>query len=65
MIRLVRLNGQEIVINEMQIEYIEAIPESKIVMMNGKYHIVRESLQEITEKAAAYHADICSRADGR
>ena len=48
----------EIVINEDQIEYIEIIPESKIIMMNGKYHVVKESAEEIIQKTIAYKNSI-------
>lgn len=54
MIKLTKLNNVEIVLNEEQIEYIEIIPESKIVMMNGKFHIVKESADEIIQKVIAF-----------
>lgn len=54
MIKLTKINGNEIVINEEQIEYIEIIPESKVIMMNGKYHVVKESSDEIIKKAIEY-----------
>ncbi len=56
MIELTKLNGSEIVINPDQIECIEVIPETKVIMMNGRYHIVQESAGEIIEKAIAYSA---------
>ena len=43
MIMLTKLNGEKIVINSSQIEFVELIPESKIVMMNGKFSIVKET----------------------
>ncbi len=58
MIKLTKLNNMEIVINEDQIEYIEIIPESKIIMMNGKYHVVKESAEEIIQKTIAYKNSI-------
>ncbi|SHJ30757.1 flagellar FlbD family protein [Parasporobacterium paucivorans] len=58
MIRLTRLNNQEIVINSAQIECIEVIPESKIIMMNGKFYIVQESIREIIEKTKEYAAAV-------
>ena len=47
MIMLTKLNGEKIVINSSQIEFVELIPESKIVMLIGKFIIVKESAEEI------------------
>ncbi len=43
MIVLTKRNHEKFVVNHLQIEYIETIPESKIVMMNHDYYLVRES----------------------
>lgn len=55
MIELTKLNGEPILINSNQIEYIELIPESKIIMMNGKYHIVSEHKDEIIARIITYN----------
>lgn len=47
MIELTKLNGETILINPLQIEYVELIPESKIIMMNGKFHIVSEDKEHL------------------
>lgn len=60
MIILTKLNGEYITVNDRQIEYIDQIPESKITMMNGRYHIVRESPQEIIEKVAQFNRKVVS-----
>lgn len=62
MIVLKKLNGEEFVINCAQIQMIELIPESKVVLMNKEFFIVQESPQEIIDKAAEYEAKIISRA---
>lgn len=54
MIKLTKLNGKEMLVNAEQIEYIESIPESKIVMMNGEYLLATESIDLIIEKVAEY-----------
>lgn len=54
MIELTKLNGQPVLINSRQIEYIELIPESKIIMLNGKYHIVGEDKDRIIEKIVQF-----------
>ena len=61
MIALTKINGEIIVINSKQIEHIDVIPESKITMMNGKYYIVRESVEEIIQKEIQFNRQI---ADG-
>jgi len=62
MILLKKLNGEEFVINSSQIQMIEMIPESKVVLMNKEFFIVKESAQEIIDKAANYEASVISRA---
>jgi len=45
-------------VNHLQIECIECIPETKIVMLNHDYFIVRESVDEIIDKIAQYNAKV-------
>ena len=58
MIVLTKRNHEKFVVNHLQIEYIETIPESKIVMMNHDYYLVRESIEDIIEKIARYNAKV-------
>ena len=58
MIVLTKRNHEKFLVNHLQIEYIETIPESKIVMMNHDYYLVRETTEEIIEKIAAYNAKV-------
>lgn len=58
MIRLTKRNGDQFLVNHMQIERIETIPESKIVMMNHDYYLVRESADEIIDKIITYNAKV-------
>lgn len=58
MILLTKRNHEKFLVNHLQIEYIESIPESKIVMMNHDYYLVRESAEEIINKIAAYNAKV-------
>ncbi len=60
MIIVHKLNDKRIVINDAQIECIELIPESKIVMMNGRFHVVKESPEEIIQKTIEYNGAITS-----
>ncbi|HIS78829.1 MAG TPA: flagellar FlbD family protein, partial [Candidatus Caccousia stercoris] len=52
MILLRKMNNETFLLNHNQIEYIESIPESKIVMMNHDYYIVKDKVEEIIQKIA-------------
>lgn len=56
MIVLTKMNKDKFLVNHNQIEYIEFIPEAKIVMMNHDYYIVRETAEEIIGKITDYNA---------
>ncbi len=56
MIVLTKMNKEQFLVNHNQIEYIEFIPEAKIVMMNHDYYIVRETAEEIIGKITEYNA---------
>ena len=58
MIVLTKMNHERFLINHLQIECIEVIPESKIVMMNHDYYLVRETPDEIITKIAQYNAKV-------
>lgn len=58
MIVLTKMNGERFLINHLQVECIETIPESKIVMMNHDYYIVRETTDQIISKIAQYNAKV-------
>lgn len=54
MIKLTKLNGENFVLNCEQIVSIECIPESKILLHNLSFYIVRETPDEIIEKSIKY-----------
>lgn len=58
MIVLTKRNQEKFLINHLQIECIESIPESKITMMNHDYFLVSESIEEIIDKIAEYTAKV-------
>lgn len=58
MIVLTKMNNEKFLINYNQIECIELIPECKIVMMNHDYYIVQDTVEEIIQKIAEYHAKV-------
>ena len=58
MILLTKMNNDRFLVNHRQIECIELIPESKVVMMNHDFYLVRESVEEIVDKIAQYNAKV-------
>ena len=58
MFLLTKRNHDKFLVNHLQIEHIECIPESKITMMNHDYYLVRESIDEIIRKIAEYNAKV-------
>ena len=58
MILLTKRNREKFLINHQQIQCIEMIPETKIVMVNREYFLVRESVEEIVDKIAEYNAKV-------
>jgi len=56
MIILTKRNGERFLVNHNQIECIEMIPESKVVMMNHDFYLVLESAEVIIQRIARYNA---------
>jgi flagellar protein FlbD len=54
MITVTRLNDREIVINSELIESIEKTPDTSITMTTGKKILVKETVDDVVEKAVAY-----------
>jgi flagellar protein FlbD len=54
MIKVTRLDGKKYFINPHQIEYIEVRPDTTLVMLSGKHHIVREEVDEILSRIEEY-----------
>ena len=60
MIRLTRLNDKEFFMNAEMIEFVEATPDTIVSMISGKKIMVREPVEEVTERAIDYKRN-CSR----
>ena len=58
MIVLRKMNNERFLVNHNQIEFIELIPECKIVMMNHDYYLVKDTVEEIIQKIADYNAKV-------
>jgi len=54
MIKVTRLDGTEYFINPYQIECIEIRPDTTLVMLSGKTHIVRNEVDDVLERIDAY-----------
>ncbi len=54
MIRLTRLNKNELVINAEMIEFIEAIPDTIVTLTSGKKIMVFEPVDTVVERIVEY-----------
>ena len=54
MIRLTKLNGEEIFLNYFQVLYIRQIPETKIKLANGDFYLVRDSVESIVKQVQEF-----------
>ncbi|MDR0495129.1 MAG: flagellar FlbD family protein [Treponema sp.] len=54
MIKVTRLDGKEYFINPHQIECIEVRPDTALIMLSGRAHIIREEIDVILEKIDTY-----------
>lgn len=56
MIRVTKINNEEILINDDLIEFVETIPETMISLTDGKKIMVKESPDEIIRRVAAFRS---------
>ncbi|MEM1098849.1 MAG: flagellar FlbD family protein [Planctomycetota bacterium] len=54
MIRLTRLNDRPFVLNAELIRTVEEKPDTTITLINGDHFIVKESMDEVVERAVDY-----------
>jgi flagellar protein FlbD len=54
MIKVTKLDGTEYYINPHQIECIEIRPDTALVMLSGRQHIVKEEVDTVLERIDAY-----------
>jgi len=54
MIRVTRLNGSEFVINAEMIKFVESTPDTIVTLRDGEKLVVRESPDEIIDRAVSY-----------
>lgn len=54
MILLTRLNDRPVVVNAELIKMIESTPDTLLTLINGDHMMVRESMEDVVEKAVEY-----------
>ena len=54
MIKLVGLDGSVFYLNYFQILCIELIPETKVLLCNGRYYLVKDSIESIQEQIRSF-----------
>ena len=52
------MSKERFLVNHNQIACIETIPETRVVMMNHDYYLVRETVEEIVRKIQEYNAKV-------
>jgi flagellar protein FlbD len=58
MIRLTRINGEQVVVNADLIEFVEMTPDTLVTLFTGKKIPVRESADLVIERVVAYRRAI-------
>ena len=58
MIKVTRLNGKEYFINPHQIESIEILPDTTLLMLSGKHVVVLEKIEDVIERIIEYRKRI-------
>ncbi|MAT16738.1 MAG: flagellar protein [Planctomyces sp.] len=54
MIKLTRLNGEELVVNADLIQFVEERPDTYVTLTTEDRFIVKESAQEVVKRTMAY-----------
>jgi flagellar protein FlbD len=61
MIRVTRLDGSSMVVNDDQIAWIDTHPDTVISMMNGDKLLVRETPDELVERARQFRRGLATQ----
>ena len=62
MIKLTRLDGSVLFVNDDQIEVVEETPDTHITLVNGNRYLVLESAAVLIERIISFKAKIIGRA---
>ena len=58
MVKVTRLNGNEYYINPHQIESLDLHPDTTLLMLSGKYIVVKEGVDELIDRIVEYRRRI-------
>lgn len=58
MIRLTRINGEQVVVNADLIEFVEMTPDTLVTLFTGKKIPVRESAEDVIGRVVAYRRSL-------
>jgi len=58
MIKVTRLDGKEYYLNPHQIESIEVRPDTTLLMLSGKYVVVKEKVSVVIDRIISYRKQI-------
>ena len=58
MIRLHRLNGQEVIVNAELIESVEAFPDTVVGLATGNRFVIQESVSEVIQRVVEYRKSV-------
>jgi flagellar protein FlbD len=61
MIRVTRLDGSSMVVNDDQIAWIDTHPDTVISMMNGEKLLVRETPDELVERTRQFRRTLATQ----
>ena len=61
MIRLTRLNGQQVTVNAELIEAVEETPDTVVSLTTGRKLVVKETADELIARVVAYRRSIVAR----
>lgn len=65
MIKLTRINGTVILVNESFLESAEEAPDTVLTMQNGHRYLVRETIDEIIELSEKFRRECSPVINGR
>ena len=54
MISLTRLDGKEVVVNADHVVWVEATPDTMLVLTTGLHLMVREAVEDVVDRVAAW-----------
>jgi len=55
MIKVTRINDEEIIVNAVMVEFVESTPDTVLSMVSGRKLMVRESVDEVRLKIQTYY----------